>query len=96
MAAKQAALHGMAQYHQSCVCKAQNSYGEEIARLDYAHELLETAKERGKDHIKFDDWLERVAKARTAGQLGKYGAKGRLGWMGVAGWCIYEIVSGRF
>ena len=68
MAAKQAALHGMAHYHQSCVSKAQNAYGEEIARLDYAHELLETAKERGKDYIKFDEWLERVAKTRTSGE----------------------------
>ena len=41
----------MLQYHQSCICKAQNAFGEEIARLDYAHELLETAKERGRDHI---------------------------------------------
>ena len=60
---------GMLQYHQSCICKAQNAFGEEIARLDYAHELLETAKERGKDHIKIEDWLEKIAKARTAGTL---------------------------
>ena len=48
----------MLQYHQ-------NAYGEEIACLDYAHELLETAKEQGKDHIKFEDWLKKIAKART-------------------------------
>ena len=83
LASKQAALHGMSQYHQSCVCKAQNSYGEEIARLDYAHELLETAKERGKDHIKFEDWLEKISKARTAGKWGRF-------WM-TAGYVAFKM-----
>jgi len=34
VAGKQAAYHGLTEYYQSLVCKANKSVGEEIARLE--------------------------------------------------------------
>ncbi|XP_067685634.1 programmed cell death 6-interacting protein-like isoform X2 [Haliotis asinina] len=44
---KQAAFHGMAEFYQSNVAKANKSYGEQIARLKHAQELLSAAQTRG-------------------------------------------------
>ncbi|XP_046563648.1 LOW QUALITY PROTEIN: programmed cell death 6-interacting protein-like [Haliotis rubra] len=44
---KQAAFHGMAEFYQSNVAKANKSYGEQIARLKHAQELLNAAQTRG-------------------------------------------------
>jgi len=39
VAGKQAAYHGLTEYYQSLVCKADKSVGEEIARLEVSNKL---------------------------------------------------------
>jgi hypothetical protein len=39
VAGKQAAYHGLAEYYQSLVCKADKNVGEEIARLEVSTKL---------------------------------------------------------
>jgi len=39
VAGKQAAYHGLAEYYQSLVCKADKSVGEEISRLEVSNKL---------------------------------------------------------
>jgi hypothetical protein len=40
VAGTQAAYHGLAEYYQSLVCKAEKSVGEEIARLEVSNKLI--------------------------------------------------------
>ncbi|XP_078334645.1 programmed cell death 6-interacting protein-like isoform X3 [Crassostrea virginica] len=47
VACKQAAFHGMAEFYQSCVSQQSKTYGEQIARLQKANELLTAAQTRG-------------------------------------------------
>ncbi|XP_061174111.1 programmed cell death 6-interacting protein-like isoform X2 [Saccostrea echinata] len=47
VACKQAGFHGMAEFYQSCVAQQSKSYGEQIARLQKANELLTAAQSRG-------------------------------------------------
>ena len=44
---KQAAFHAMAEFYQSCVCKDARSYGEQIARLQHANDLMAASSQRG-------------------------------------------------
>ncbi|XP_063423145.1 programmed cell death 6-interacting protein-like isoform X1 [Mytilus trossulus] len=44
---KQAAFHAMAEFYQSCVCKEARSYGEQIARLQHANDLMAASSQRG-------------------------------------------------
>merc|ERR1719339_484862 len=44
---KQALYNGLSQFHQSKVCNANKSVGEEIARLQYAQQLFTACQQRG-------------------------------------------------
>ncbi|BFZ22519.1 hypothetical protein BsWGS_25558 [Bradybaena similaris] len=60
---KQAAFHGMSEYYQSCVSQQTKSYGEEIARLQHAKELLGASKTRGGSTFIFQQEQGRVERA---------------------------------
>ncbi|CAG5134687.1 unnamed protein product, partial [Candidula unifasciata] len=60
---KQAAFHGMSEYYQSCVAQQSKSYGEEIARLQHAKELLNASKTRGGSTFIFQQEQGRVDRA---------------------------------
>ncbi|XP_049798045.1 programmed cell death 6-interacting protein isoform X2 [Schistocerca nitens] len=60
VAGKQAAYHGISQYYQSLVCKSNKSVGEEIARLEHAHELLKAAQQRSGRPSFFQDFVTKV------------------------------------
>ncbi|CAL1536222.1 unnamed protein product [Lymnaea stagnalis] len=60
---KQAAFHGMAEYYQSCVAQQSKSYGEEIARLQHAQELLTASQSRGGTTFNFKQELAKVQRA---------------------------------
>ncbi|XP_064594708.1 programmed cell death 6-interacting protein-like isoform X2 [Liolophura sinensis] len=57
---KQAAFHGLSEYYQSCVCKQSKSYGEEIARLKHAKELMQAAQNRGGNTFCFKTDIARI------------------------------------
>ncbi|XP_059160822.1 programmed cell death 6-interacting protein-like isoform X2 [Physella acuta] len=60
---KQAAFHAMAEYYQSCVAQQSKSYGEEIARLQHAQELLNASQSRGGTTFSFKQELAKVQRA---------------------------------
>lgn len=60
MAGKQAAFHGLAEYYQSGAANSSLSYGEEIARLQHAKELIQSAMTRGGKEVDFTNQLSRV------------------------------------
>jgi len=64
---KQALYNGIAQYHQSRVCNADKSIGEEISRLQYSVELFNAAATRsGSTGIGGSaDWVKRAERALT-------------------------------
>ncbi|KAH9524394.1 Rhophilin, Rho GTPase binding protein [Bulinus truncatus] len=60
---KQAAFHGMAEYYQSCVAQQSKSYGEEIARLQHAVELLAASQNRGGSTFNFKSEQAKIQRA---------------------------------
>jgi len=64
---KQALYNGLSQYHQSKVCNAAKSVGEEISRLQYAQELFAACQTRsGRPTMgNCSDWAKRVDRALT-------------------------------
>ncbi|RUS90047.1 hypothetical protein EGW08_002160 [Elysia chlorotica] len=60
---KQAAFHGMAEFYQSCVAQQAKTYGEEIARLQHAQELLNASQSRGGAIFTFRQEQGRVQRA---------------------------------
>lgn len=62
---KQALYNGLSQFHQSKVCNAAKSIGEEISRLQYAQELFQACQTRsGKTTLgNCSDWSKRVERA---------------------------------
>merc|ERR1719365_301540 len=64
---KQAFYNGLSQYHQSKVCNANKSVGEEIARLQHAIELFTACQTRS--GVSFmcgaGDWIKRANRALT-------------------------------
>lgn len=65
VAGKQAAYHGLTEYYQSLVCKANKSVGEEIARLEHASELFKAAQQRSGKPSYFQDYANKVQRNLT-------------------------------
>merc|ERR1719400_2904823 len=64
---KQALYNGLSQFHQSKVCNANKSVGEEIARLQYAQQLFTACQQRGGRPSLggCQDWAKRAERALT-------------------------------
>merc|ERR1719336_2488722 len=64
---KQAFYNGLAQYHQSKVCNAEKSVGEEIARLQFSIELMTACQTRAgfAGLCGAADWIKRANRALT-------------------------------
>ncbi|XP_013400625.1 programmed cell death 6-interacting protein [Lingula anatina] len=62
-AGKQAAYHAMAEYHQAMVCQQNHAYGEEIARLQHAKELMQAAVTRGGKEVNFSEKMAKIQRA---------------------------------
>ncbi|XP_052824372.1 programmed cell death 6-interacting protein, partial [Octopus bimaculoides] len=60
---KQAAFHALAEYHQSIVAQKKKSYGEEIARLQHADELMKASQTRGSGTFCFRTEHNKVVRA---------------------------------
>ncbi|XP_076437173.1 programmed cell death 6-interacting protein-like isoform X2 [Babylonia areolata] len=60
---KQAAFHAMAEYYQSVVAQQGKHYGEEIARLQHATELLNASQQRGGTTFSFRNEVGRIQRA---------------------------------
>ncbi|XP_029637288.1 programmed cell death 6-interacting protein isoform X4 [Octopus sinensis] len=60
---KQAAFHALAEYHQSIVAQKKKSYGEEIARLQHADELMKASSTRGSGTFCFRTEHNKVVRA---------------------------------
>lgn len=60
VAGKQAGFHAMTQLYQSMVCKANQSIGEEIARLQSAIELFKAAQSRSGRPTLFEEYAARA------------------------------------
>ncbi|PNF20765.1 Programmed cell death 6-interacting protein [Cryptotermes secundus] len=65
VAGKQAAYHGLTEYYQSLVCKANKSVGEEIARLEHALELFKAAQQRSGKPSYFQDYANKAQRNLT-------------------------------
>lgn len=65
VAGKQAAFHGLAEYYQSGVASSKLSYGEEIARLQHAKELVQSAITRGGKEVDFSRQLGKIESVRV-------------------------------
>ncbi|ESO86831.1 hypothetical protein LOTGIDRAFT_207048 [Lottia gigantea] len=63
---KQAAFHGLAEYYQSQVAANGKNYGEQIARLQHAQELLNASQTRGGMTFSFQNDVSRVKRALDA------------------------------
>ncbi|XP_077996872.1 programmed cell death 6-interacting protein-like [Glandiceps talaboti] len=60
LAAKTPYFHGEAEFQQSLVCKTAKNFGEELARLQHASELVEAAHNRGGMSINFKDTAAKI------------------------------------
>ncbi|XP_048781056.2 programmed cell death 6-interacting protein-like isoform X4 [Ostrea edulis] len=65
---KQAGFHGMSEFYQSCVAQQSKSYGEQIARLQKANELLTAAQTRGGAIFSFKTEQGRIQRELQAAQ----------------------------
>jgi len=60
VAGKQAAFHALAEYYQSGAASSKMAYGEEIARLQQAKELTQSAMTRGGKEVDFSKQLSKI------------------------------------
>nr|KAG5695062.1 hypothetical protein BaRGS_032555 [Batillaria attramentaria] len=60
---KQAAFHAMAEFYQSVVAQQTKSYGEEIARLQHAMELMTASQTRGGATFAFRNEIGKIQRA---------------------------------
>ncbi|GFG30115.1 hypothetical protein Cfor_09518 [Coptotermes formosanus] len=65
VAGKQAAYHGLTEYYQSLVSKADKNVGEEIARLEHALELFKAAQQRSGKPSYFQDYANKAQRNLT-------------------------------
>lgn len=63
---KQAAFHALAEYYQSVVAQQKKLYGEEIARLQHADELMKASQTRGSGSFCFRAEHNRILRALEA------------------------------
>lgn len=66
VACKQAAYHGMAEFYQGCVAQQHKTYGEQIAHLQKANELLTAAQSRGGAAFAFKNEQGRIQRELQA------------------------------
>ncbi|XP_029115695.1 programmed cell death 6-interacting protein-like isoform X2 [Scleropages formosus] len=66
LGAKHCLLQASAEYHQAAVAKQQKKFGEEIARLQLAAELLKTVKSRYEEYVNAKNLTDKVSRALTA------------------------------
>ncbi|XP_044258227.1 programmed cell death 6-interacting protein [Tribolium madens] len=65
IAGKQAALHAVAQFYQSLVCRSNKQIGEEIARLEHSVSLFQTAQQRSGKASLFQDLQHKAQRNLT-------------------------------
>ncbi|XP_048881865.1 programmed cell death 6-interacting protein-like [Brienomyrus brachyistius] len=65
LAAKQYVMQATAQYRQATVAKQQKKFGEEIARLQHATELLKTVTSRYDEYVNVRELSDKTARALT-------------------------------
>ncbi|XP_007946852.1 programmed cell death 6-interacting protein [Orycteropus afer afer] len=66
LAAKHCIMQANAEYHQSLLAKQQKKFGEEIARLQHAAELIKTVASRYDEYINVKDFSDKISRALTA------------------------------
>ncbi|KAJ8035530.1 Programmed cell death 6-interacting protein [Holothuria leucospilota] len=66
VAGKQALMHGYSEYYQALVCRSSKKYGEEIARLIHAVDLLKATETRGGGLLKMKPLLSKYEKELAA------------------------------
>ncbi|XP_067888358.1 programmed cell death 6-interacting protein isoform X2 [Heterodontus francisci] len=66
LAAKHCMMQANAEYHQSVLAKQQKKFGEEIARLQHASDLVKTVASRYDEYINVKDLSDKISRALTA------------------------------
>ncbi|XP_021094318.1 programmed cell death 6-interacting protein isoform X1 [Heterocephalus glaber] len=66
LAAKHCIMQANAEYHQSILAKQQKKFGEEIARLQHAAELIKTVVSRYDEYVNVKDFSDKISRALTA------------------------------
>ncbi|XP_053454981.1 programmed cell death 6-interacting protein isoform X1 [Nycticebus coucang] len=66
LAAKHCIMQANAEYHQSILAKQQKKFGEEIARLQHAAELIKTVASRYDEYVNVKDFSDKINRALTA------------------------------
>nr|XP_023410621.1 programmed cell death 6-interacting protein isoform X1 [Loxodonta africana] len=66
LAAKHCIMQANAEYHQSLLAKQQKKFGEEIARLQHAAELIKTVASRYDEYVNVKDFSDKISRALTA------------------------------
>ncbi|XP_051674552.1 programmed cell death 6-interacting protein isoform X1 [Oryctolagus cuniculus] len=66
LAAKHCIMQANAEYHQSILAKQQKKFGEEIARLQHAAELIKTVASRYDEYVSVKDFSDKISRALTA------------------------------
>ncbi|KAM5314120.1 programmed cell death 6-interacting protein isoform 1-T1 [Glossophaga mutica] len=66
LAAKHCIMQAYAEYHQSILAKQQKKFGEEIARLQHAAELIKTVAARYDEYVNVKDFSDKINRALTA------------------------------
>ncbi|XP_039192850.1 programmed cell death 6-interacting protein isoform X2 [Crotalus tigris] len=66
LAAKHCIMQAHAEYHQSVLAKQQKKFGEEIARLQHAADLVKTVTSRYDEYINVKDLSDKINRALSA------------------------------
>ncbi|XP_026574496.1 programmed cell death 6-interacting protein isoform X3 [Pseudonaja textilis] len=66
LAAKHCIMQAHTEYHQSVLAKQQKKFGEEIARLQHAADLVKTVTSRYDEYINVKDLSDKINRALTA------------------------------
>lgn len=66
LAAKQCIMQANAEYHQSILAKQQKKFGEEIARLQHAAELIKNVASRYDEYVNVKDFSDKINRALAA------------------------------
>ncbi|MBN3307667.1 PDC6I protein, partial [Amia calva] len=66
LAAKHCIMQANAEYHQSLLAKQQKKFGEEIARLQHAADLVKTVASRYDEYVNVKDLSDKITRALTA------------------------------
>ncbi|KAJ8378457.1 hypothetical protein AAFF_G00242720 [Aldrovandia affinis] len=66
LAAKHCIMQANAEFHQSTLAKQQKKFGEEIARLQHATDLVKTVASRYDEYVNVKDLSDKISRALTA------------------------------